>query len=74
MNLKNLIHFNLGIARTKGFMPATRVENLVKERLHKFGFRMENIVAATTDGASLMKSFGRMICCVHQPYFSHGYH
>ena len=34
MNLKNLIHVNLGIARTEGFMPATRVENLVKERLH----------------------------------------
>ena len=55
-------------------MPAERVENLVKERLHKFGLKMENIVAATTDGASVMKSFGRMICCVHQLCFAHGYH
>ena len=31
MNLKNLMHVNLGITRTKGFMPATRVENLVKK-------------------------------------------
>ena len=36
--------------------------------------RMEDIVAATTEGASVMKSFGRMICCVHQLCFAHGYH
>ena len=65
---------NLGMVRIKGSMPAERVENLVKERLHEFGLEMENIVAATTDGASVMKSFGRMICCVHQLCFAHGYH
>ena len=42
-------------------MPAERVENVVKERLHEFGPKVENIVAATTDGASVVKSFGRMI-------------
>ena len=46
----------------------------MKERLHKFGLKMEDIVAATTNGASVMKSFGRMICCVHQLCFAHGYH
>ena len=35
---------------------------------------MEDIVAAATDGASVMKSFGRIICCVHQLCFAHGYH
>ena len=35
---------------------------------------MEDIVAATTGGASVMKSFGRMICCVHQLCFARGYH
>ena len=55
-------------------MPAERVENLVKERLHEFGLNMEDIVTATTDGASLMKSFGRTICCVHQLCFAHDYH
>ena len=65
---------NLGMVRIKGFMPAERVENLVKERLPEFGLKMEDIVAATTDGASVMKSFGRMICCVHQLCFAHGYH
>ena len=62
---------NLGIVRTKGSMPVERVENLVKERLHELGFKMEDIVAATTDGASVMKSFERMICCVHQLCFAH---
>ena len=64
---------NLGMVRIKGSMPAERVENLVKKRLHEFGLKMEDIVAATTDGASVMKSFGRMICCVHQLCFAHGY-
>ena len=65
---------NLEMARIKDSMPAERVENVVKERLHDLGLKMEDIVAATTDGASVMKSFGRMICCVHQLYFAHGYH
>ena len=77
MNL-NLHHdsdpVNLEMIRIKGSMPAERVENLVKERLHEFGLNMEDIVAATTDGASVMKSFGRMICCIHQLCFAHGYH
>ena len=46
----------------------------MKERSHEFGLKMEDIVAATTDGASVKKSFGRMICCVHQLYSAHGYH
>ena len=65
---------NLGMVRIKDSMPAERVENLVKERLHEFGLKMEDIVAAATDGTCVMKSFERMICCVHQLYFAHGYH
>ena len=38
---------NLGMVRVKGSMPAERVKNLVKERLHEFGLKMEDIV--TTD-------------------------
>ena len=67
-------HVNLEMLRIKGSMPAERVENLVKERLYEFGLKMEDIVAATTDGASVMKSFGRIICCVHQLCSAHGYH
>ena len=65
---------SLGMVRIEGFVPAERVENLVKEILHEFGLKMEDIVAATTDGANVIKSFGRMICCVHQLCFAHGYH
>ena len=46
----------------------------MKGRLHEFGNKMEDIVAATTDGASVMKSFEIMICCVQQLCFAHGYH
>ena len=59
MNL-NLHHdsdlINLGMIRIKGFMPAENIKNLRKERLHEFGLKMEDIVAATKDGASVMKS------------------
>ena len=71
---------NLGMVRIKGSMPAERVENSVKERLHEFGHKIEhccmdiNIVAATTDRARVIKSFGRMICCVHKLCFAHGCH
>ena len=65
---------NLGMVTIKGSMPVERVENLVNERLHEFSLKMEDIVAATTDGASVIKSFKRMICCVHQLCFAHGYH
>ena len=35
---------------------------------------MEGIVAATADGTSETEGFGRMICCIHQLCFVHGYH
>ena len=56
---------NLGMVKIKGSISAENVENLVKGRLHEFGLKMEDIVAATTGGASAMKSFGRIISCVH---------
>ena len=76
MNLNlhyDLDPLNLGMVRIKGSMPAERAENLVKERLNEFGLKIEDIVAATTDGASVMKSFGRMISCVHQLCFAYSY-
>ena len=63
---------NLGMVRIKGSMPAERVENLMKKRLHEFGLKMEDIIAATTDGAGVMRSFERS--SVHPLCFAHGYH
>ena len=65
---------NLGMVRIKSSVPAERAENVVNERLQEFGLKMEDIVAATTDGASVMKSFGRMICCVHHLCFAYGHY
>ena len=63
---------NLGMVRIKGSMSSEREENLVKDRLHEFGLKTEDIVAATTDRVSVMKGVGRMICCVHQLCFARG--
>ena len=40
---------NLGMVTIKGSMPTKNVEKLVKERLHEFGLKEEDIVAATTN-------------------------
>ena len=58
-------HVNLEMSRIKDSMLAKRVEDLVKERLHEYGFKTKNIVAPTTDRASVMKSLGRLICYIH---------
>ena len=50
---------NLGMVRIEGTLPAERVENLVKERLHEFSLKMEDIVAVTTDGAC---DGSRLVC------------
>ena len=55
-------------------MPAEREENLVNKRLHEFSLKTENIVAATTDGASARKGFGGMIFCVYLLCLAYGYH
>ena len=62
---------NLGMVRIKGSMPAEIVENLVKERLHEFGFETEDIIAATTD---VTKGFGRRICWFQQLCFAYGFY
>ena len=74
LNFNDSDHVDLGMVITKDSMPATRVEDLMKKRLHEFGLKMKNIVAATTDRASVMKSFERLISYVHQHCFSCGYH
>ena len=71
-DFSNLV--NLGMIRIKGSMPAERAQNMARERLHEFGLDMKNIAAFTTDGASVIKSFDTMICCIYQLSFAHGYH
>ena len=53
----NLENVNVGMARTKDSMPAKTIKDFIKKRLHDFGFKINNIVAAMTYGATMTKEF-----------------
>lgn len=66
-------HFNLGLIRIRGSCTAEHCIGLVKERLTSFGLDFEtDIIGITTDGASVMVKFGKLIPCYQQLCFAHG--
>jgi hypothetical protein len=67
-------YWNLGLIRVKGSMPAEKCVDLIGEKLKQFGLSIDQIVAMTTDGASVMKKVGRLIPSQHQICIIHGLH
>lgn len=66
-------HFNLGLVRIHGSATAEHCISLVKERLASFGLDLDtDIIAITTDGASVMVKVGRLLRCSQQLCFTHG--
>ena len=58
--------FSLGLIRVHGSMPAEKAVALVDERLEQFGLnRQKDIVATTTDGAAVMRKFGKIMQIKH---------
>ena len=48
---------------------------MIDNRLMEFGIvRARDIIASTTDGASIMRKFGRLLDCENQACHSHGIH
>ena len=48
---------------------------LIDTRLSEFGIIREiDIIASTTDGAAMMKKFGRLLKCENQSCHAHGIH
>ena len=74
------VHFasrfqSLGMMPVKGSCNAEKVVDLTKERLKLFNLDLDSdIVGATTDGAEVMKKFGRLIDGIHIICLSHGIH
>jgi hypothetical protein len=67
--------FNLGIIRIIGSMSSETCKQLVITRLSQFRLDLEtDIVACTTDGASVMQKFGKLISCDLQLCYCHGIH
>lgn len=66
---------HLGLVRIKGSMPATSCADLVKQRVHDFGLSVKSdIIACTTDGASVMVKFAKLINVEHQQCLAHCIH
>ena len=68
-------HWNFGLERIIGSMPAEKAVAVVKKKLDEFGIDLDSgVVAATTDGASVMVKYGKSILPIHQLCLAHGIH
>ena len=67
--------WSLGLIRVHGSMPAETCVDLIKKKLQEFGLNLEeDIVAISTDGASVMCKVGKLISPEHQLCLAHGVH
>jgi hypothetical protein len=68
-------HWNLGLIRIVGDLPADKLLAFVEKRLSEFGLNIHHdIISATTDGASVMLKLGRLAPFLHQVCLVHGFH
>ena len=66
---------NLGLVSVGGSCPAEKAKELVEQRLNEYTLTVQNhIIGETTDGASVMEKYGRMIECLHFMCYAHAYH
>ena len=67
---------NLGMVGITGSMPAEVAKELTEKRLQEFGINlMSDIVCSSTDGASVMVKYGKLLDPVmHMQCYNHAYH
>ena len=67
--------FNLGMVKIDGSMPAEKALEKVNRVLDRFGVDAQRDISGfTTDGASVMKKFGKLLNTTHQLCYAHGIH
>lgn len=65
----------LGLTRIFDSMPAERAKYLLEEKLKEFGIQLnDDVVAVTTDGASIMTKMGTFFKPIHQLCFANDIH
>ncbi|XP_065665757.1 uncharacterized protein LOC136087194 [Hydra vulgaris] len=68
-------HWNLGLTRISGSLPAEKAAAVVTEKVAEFGLKLgDSIVCSDTDGASMMVKFGKVVPTEHQTCYTHGMH
>lgn len=66
---------NLGLVRVVGSCDATKFVQILRDRLSEYGIDLETtVVGITTDGASVMQKFGKLLPVESQLCFAHGVH
>ena len=74
LHLENII-YNLGLIRIHGSMPADVAVKIVTKVLEGYEIDVErDISGCVTDGASVMKKFGKLLNVIHQLCYAHGIH
>ncbi|XP_065659760.1 uncharacterized protein LOC136083825 [Hydra vulgaris] len=72
---QNNYHWNLGLTRISGSLPAEKAAAVVTEKVAEFGLKLgDSIVCSVTDGASMMVKFGKLVSTEHQTCYTHGMH
>ena len=76
VHLKGGRHHGIGMIRGKGKLDASALESMLKRKLVEFGISPTfHVVASTTDGATVMEAFGRlMFPTLHQLCYAHALH
>lgn len=65
--------WNLGLVRVLGSFPAEACVSALEKKLSEYKIDLaRDIIAATTDGAAVMKKVGRLLSTHHQLCFAHG--
>jgi len=65
---------NLGMIRILGSCPASRVVQLLQDKLSEFELNLDDFIGCTTDGAAVMISFGEGLSMHHQLCYNHAIH
>jgi hypothetical protein len=70
--------YNMGLVKLSGSVTSAKTQEYLQTRISAYGLSMdEHISACTTDGASVMVAFGRLLSeknVHHQQCFAHGLH
>lgn len=63
---------NLGLIKVNGSLPATKCIEEITSQLNEFGVSLEHdIIAATTDGCSMMVKLGTLLSSYHETCIAH---
>lgn len=66
--------FNLGLCRIHGSFPAEKIVKAIERRTKEFDIDSSAIAGVTSDGASVMVKFGRLVPYFHQLCYNHALH